>query len=54
MQLDLGSGAKKVRPSKYELNDSDWHRVELVLRKRNGRISIDGVSDAFETPGVLC
>ena len=54
VQLDLGSGAKKVRPSKFELNDSDWHRVELVLRKRNGRVSIDGISDAFETPGMLC
>ena len=53
VQLDLGSGAKKVRASKYELNDSEWHRVELVLRKRNGRISIDGASDAFETPGII-
>ena len=53
VQLDLGSGAKKVRASKYELNDSEWHRVELVLRKRNGRISIDGSSDAFETPGKI-
>ena len=53
VQLDLGSGAKKVRASKYELNDSEWHRVELVLRKRNGRISIDGASDAFETPGMI-
>ena len=53
VQLDLGSGAKKVRASKYELNDSEWHRVELVLRKRNGRISIDGASDAFETPGTI-
>ena len=53
MQLDLGSGAKKVRPSKFVLNDSDWHRVELVLRKRSGRVSIDGISDAFETPGTV-
>ena len=54
VQLDLGSGVKKVRPSKFELNDAEWHRVEIVLRKRNGRVSIDGISDAFETPGMLC
>ena len=52
MHLNLGSGAKKVRPSKFELNDSAWHRIELTLLKRMGRISIDGNSDAFETPGL--
>ena len=52
VQLDLGSGAKKVKPSKYILNDSDWHRVEVTLRKRSGRVSIDGNSDSFETPGL--
>ena len=52
VQLDLGSGAKKIRPSKYELNDSNWHRVDITLRKRTGRVTIDEHSEPFETPGT--
>ena len=51
VHVDLGSGAKKVRSSRYELNDAAWHRIELTLRKRAGRITVDGETDSFETPG---
>ena len=51
VHLDLGSGAVKVKASRYELNDGSWHKVALTLRKQQGRISIDGDTEAFETPG---
>ena len=52
VHLDLGSGAAKVRASRFELNDGAWHRVGLTLRKQIGRITIDGDTEAFETPGM--
>ena len=51
VHLELGSGAVKVKASRYELNDGSWHKVALTLRKQQGRISIDGDTEAFETPG---
>ena len=52
VQVDLGSGATKVKAPEYMVNDAEWHRVEVTLRKRSGRVSIDGNSDSFETPGL--
>ena len=51
VHLDLGTGATKVRASRKTLNDGDWHRVELTLKNKMGRITIDGATEAFETPG---
>ena len=51
VHLDLGSGAIKIRASRIQLNDGNWHRVELTLRKNQGRVTIDGDTEAFETPG---
>ena len=51
VHLDLGSGAVKIRASRVTLNDADWHQVELTLKRRIGRITIDGDTEAFETPG---
>jgi neurexin len=51
VHLDLGSGAIKIRASRVQLHDGNWHRVELTLRKNQGRITIDGDTEAFETPG---
>lgn len=51
VHLDLGSGAVKIRASRTQLNDGLWHHVDLTLKKRAGRITIDGDTEAFETPG---
>ena len=51
VHLDLGSGAVKVRASRTPLNDGAWHEVELTLKRRVGRVTIDGNTEAFETPG---
>jgi len=51
VHLDLGSGPVKLRASRYPLNDGRWHRVEMTLKRRIGRVSVDGEPEAFETPG---
>ena len=51
VHLELGSGPVKVKASRYELNDGSWHKVALTLRKQNGRVSIDGDAEVFQTPG---
>ena len=51
VHLELGSGPIKVKASRYELNDGSWHKVALTLRKQNGRVSIDGDAEVFQTPG---
>ena len=51
VHLNLGTGAAKVRASRKQLNDGDWHRVELTLKDKVGRITVDGTTEAFETPG---
>lgn len=51
VHLDLGSGAVKIRASRRPLNDGVWHDVDLTLKKRSGRITIDDNTEAFETPG---
>jgi len=51
VHLDLGSGAVKIKASRFELNDGSWHRVALMLRKQDGRITIDGDTEPFQTPG---
>ena len=52
VHLDLGTGAVKKKASRNRLNDGDWHRIELTLRGRTGRITVDGDTDAFETIGT--
>lgn len=51
VHLDLGSGSVKIRASRVPLNDGRWHQVELTIKKQIGRITIDGETEAFETPG---
>ncbi len=51
VHLDLGSGPVKIRASRLRLNDGEWHHVELTLKRKMGRITIDGDTEAFETPG---
>ena len=51
VHLNLGTGAAKVRASRKPLNDGNWHRVELTLKNKVGRITVDGNTEAFESPG---
>jgi len=51
VHLDLGSGAMKKKASKQVLHDGKWHKVELTLKKNQGRVTINGETEAFETPG---
>ena len=51
VHLNLGSGSTKVRASRKTLNDGDWHRIELTLKNKQGRITVDSNTEAFETPG---
>ena len=51
VHLDLGSGSVKVRASRVALNDGEWHSVEVTIKKKVGRISIDGITEAFESKG---
>jgi neurexin len=51
VHLDLGTGSVNIRASRVPLNDGQWHHVELTLKRRMGRITIDGATEAFETPG---
>ena len=53
VHLNLGTGSAKVRASRKRINDGDWHRVELTLKNKIGRISVDGNTEPFETPGKL-
>ena len=50
VHLNLGTGAAKVRASRKPLNDGNWHRVELTLKNKVGRITVDGTTEAFESP----
>lgn len=52
VHLNLGTGSAKVRASRKRVNDGDWHRVELTLKNKVGRISVDGNTEPFETPGI--
>ena len=53
VHLNLGTGAAKVRASRKPLNDGNWHRVELTLKNKVGRITVDGNTEAFESPGEI-
>ncbi len=51
LHLDLGSGAVRKRASNLRLDDSAWHRVEVLRNRRAGTVGVDrGLSD-FNTPG---
>ncbi len=52
LHLDLGTGLVKVRASRVRLSDGEWHDVELTLKRKAVRITIDGVTEAFKTKGT--
>ncbi|XP_008554083.1 neurexin-3 [Microplitis demolitor] len=51
LHIDLGSGYMKIKASKHRVNNSVWHNVTLHRVDRNGRVSVDGETSEFETPG---
>ncbi len=51
LHLDLGSGGMRMRASNLRLDDSAWHRVEVVRNKQAGTVAVDDAVTEFETPG---
>lgn len=51
LHLDLGSGPLKVKAPRKRLADGAWHEVSVSRAGREGRITIDGASAEFSTPG---
>lgn len=51
LHLDLGSGPLKVKAPKKRLADGTWHELSVSRAGREGRITIDGASAEFNTPG---
>ncbi|XP_046600908.1 neurexin-1 isoform X2 [Neodiprion lecontei] len=51
LHADLGSGPIKVRASRRRVDDSAWHDVALRRVERDGRLTVDGVTTEFRTPG---
>lgn len=50
--MDLGSGHLKIRASKRAINNGTWHDVALRRVDRNGRVTVDGETTDFHTPGT--
>ncbi|XP_070156570.1 neurexin 1 isoform X1 [Polyergus mexicanus] len=51
LHADLGSGPVKVRSSKTRIDDGVWHDVALRRVERDGRVTVDGNTADFRTPG---
>ncbi|KAK3926655.1 Neurexin-3, partial [Frankliniella fusca] len=51
LHLDLGSGPLRVKAPRKRLADGAWHELTVSRAGREGRITIDGASAEFSTPG---
>ncbi|XP_076637715.1 neurexin 1 isoform X2 [Colletes latitarsis] len=51
LHADLGSGHEKVKSSKKRVDDGTWHDVALRRVEREGRVTVDGWTVEFRTPG---
>uniref|UniRef100_A0A0C9QZT5 NRX3A_1 protein n=4 Tax=Fopius arisanus TaxID=64838 RepID=A0A0C9QZT5_9HYME len=51
LHIDLGSGHLKIRASKRRVDNGTWHDVALRRVDRNGRVTVDGETIDFNTPG---
>ncbi|XP_077296865.1 neurexin 1 isoform X2 [Arctopsyche grandis] len=51
LHVDLGSGGVRVRASRRRVDDSQWHDLTLRRNGRDGKITVDGASAEFRTPG---
>ncbi|XP_017793774.1 PREDICTED: neurexin-1a-like [Habropoda laboriosa] len=51
LHADLGSGPVKVKSSKQRVDDGTWHDVAFRRVERDGRVTVDGSTVEFRTPG---
>ncbi|XP_054001780.1 neurexin-1 isoform X3 [Hylaeus anthracinus] len=51
LHVDLGSGPVRVKSSKNRVDDATWHDVAFRRAGRDGRVTVDGRTDEFRTPG---
>ena len=51
VHLDLGSGGVKVKSTGRRIDDGTWHEIALSRNGKTGRITVDGSSTDFVTPG---
>ena len=51
VHLDLGSGSVKVKSTSRRIDDGTWHEIVLSRNGKTGRITVDGSSTDFVTPG---
>lgn len=51
VHIDLGSGIVKVKASRKRVDDSAWHDFVLRRNLRDGKVTVDGNSNEFRTPG---
>lgn len=53
LHLDLGSGGAKVKATSRRIDDGAWHEIAISRNGKGGRITVDGASTDFVTPGNL-
>lgn len=52
IHMNLGSGPIRIQAARTStLADAEWHKVELSLNRNHGKITIDGETEVFTTPG---
>lgn len=51
LHLDLGSGSVKVKATSRRIDDGAWHEISVSRNGKNGRVTVDGASTDFVTPG---
>ncbi|XP_076046488.1 neurexin 1 isoform X2 [Oratosquilla oratoria] len=51
LQLNLGSGSRRVKATNRRIDDGTWHEVTLNRDAKDGRITVDEVANDFTTPG---
>lgn len=51
LHLDLGSGGAKVKATSRRIDDGAWHEIAISRNGKGGRITVDGASTDFVTPG---
>lgn len=51
LHLDLGSGSVKVKATSRRIDDGTWHEIAINRNGKSGRVTVDGASTDFITPG---
>ena len=51
LHLDLGSGSVKVKATSRRIDDGTWHEISISRNGKSGRVTVDGASTDFVTPG---